>query len=322
MRVGLVTRFGGPEVLVTSEVPDPVPGPGEVVIAVTAADVLWVETAIRRGQGGPHFDVIPPYVPGGAVAGRVATVGAGVEPGWTGRPVVTDVPGGGYAERVVAAAADLTPIPDGLDPRVAAALMHDGVTALALFEITRIAGGEAVLVVGASGGLGILSVQLGLARGARVVATGRDERKLARIRELGPHAVIDSESPDWVQRARAAVGGTGADVVLDNIGGPVGRAAFALVAPGGRFSAHGTPSGAFTPVDEAEAARRGVTVSGIADVQLEDAERKRLVKQALVEAAAGRLRPVIGQTFPLSRAAAAHAAIEERTVFGKTLLLP
>ncbi len=96
----------------------------------------------------------------------------------------------------------------------------------------------------------------------------------------------------------------------------------ALAAPGGRFSAHGTPSGQFAEIDPAEADRLGVTVGGIQDVQLTDVEIQRVTREALAEAAAGRLTPVIGQTFPLSRAADAHAAIEARTVFGKTLLLP
>jgi NADPH2:quinone reductase len=142
-----------------------------------------------------------------------------------------------------------------------------------------------------------------LVRGARVVAIARDERKLARIRELGFDAVIDSEDPDWVEQARAALGGEGADVILDNVGGQVGEAAVAAIDPG-------------------EAKRRGVAVRGIADVQLTDIDLKRLTEQALTEAVAGRITPVIGQTFPLTRAADAHAAIEGRAVFGKTLLLP
>ena len=88
MQVVVVTRFGGPEILVPSEAPDPAAGPGEVVIDVAAADVLWVETMIRQGGGGEYFDVTPPYVPGGAVAGRVRTVGDGVDPDWLSRDVV------------------------------------------------------------------------------------------------------------------------------------------------------------------------------------------------------------------------------------------
>jgi NADPH:quinone reductase len=166
-----------------------------------------------------------------------------------------------------------------------------------------------------------VSVQLAKAAGARVAAVARDERKLALIRTLGPDAVIDSDAPDWVGQARAALGDAGATVVLDNIGGAVGEAAFALVAPGGHFSAHGTPSGRFAQVDTAEAESRGITVSGIGEVQLSPEEYRRLTARALAEAAAGRISPVVGQTYPLAKAADAHAAIEARTVIGKTLLL-
>jgi NADPH:quinone reductase len=322
MKAAVVTRWGGPEVLVTSEVPGPVARPGEVVIDVAAADVLWVETVIRQGRGGDYFDMTPPYIPGGGVSGRVRAVGDGVREVWIGREVAAHTPdGGGYAERVAVQADRLSPVPDGLGLREAAALLADGLTAMALFQGLRIGAGDAVLVVGASGGLGIVSVQLARARGARAVALARDERKLARIRELGAVAVIDSDASDWVEQARAALGGNGADAILDNVGGRVGEAAFALIAPGGRFSAHGSPSGRFASIDPAEAERRGVSLRGIRHVQLPKAERKRLAEQALAEAAAGRIRPVIGQTFPLARAAEAHAAVERRDVFGKTLLL-
>ncbi|HYH31794.1 MAG TPA: zinc-binding dehydrogenase [Pseudonocardia sp.] len=321
MQQVVVERFGGPEVLVPHEVADPVAGPGEVVVAVHAADVLWVETMIRRGDGVGYWPQTPPYVPGNAVAGHVLGVGDGVDPRWVGRPVVARTGGtGGYAEQVAVQASDVTAVPDGVDLAVAAALLHDGVTALALFETTRITADDTVLVVGASGGLGLLSVQLAKARGARVVAVARDERKLARIRALDPDAVVDSEAPDWVQKTRAELGGEGATVVLDNVGGALGEAALGLVAAGGRFSAHGTPGGRFAEVDPVETRGRGITVTGIADVQLAADDVRRLTAQALAEAAAGRIAPVIGQTHPLAEAAEAHAGIESRTVFGKTLL--
>lgn len=212
-------------------------------------------------------------------------------------------------------------MPDGLGLPSAAALAHDGPTALALAEGTRIGPGDRVLVVGASGGLGILSVQEALARGARVVIVARDERKLARLRRLGAQAVIDSEEAGWVERARAALGGAGADVILDNVGGDVGEAAFAAAAPGARFSAHGTPGGRFAAIDPAEAALGGIELRGIQHVQRPEADLARSAGEALALAAKGRFAPVIGQTFPLARAAEAHAAIEGRQVFGTTLLL-
>lgn len=119
----------------------------------------------------------------------------------------------------------------------------------------------------------------------------------------------------------ASRGGAGADVVFDGAGGELGRTAFAVTATGGRFSAHGSASGAFAPIDAEEAARRQITVFGIEQVQLDPATAKRLVVEALALAAAGRLSAVIGQTFPLEQAAAAHAAVEHRQTLGKTLLL-
>ncbi len=248
MRVVQAMAFGGPEVLVSSEAPDPVAGPGQVVVGVSVAPVLFVDTQIRRGWGGEWFTVKPPYVPGFGVAGQVISVGQGVDPAWVGRHVVTNThDGGGYAERAVAPAEGLIPMPDGLGLREAAALLHDGTTALGLVEGARIRRGEWVLVVAAAGGLGILLVQLAHAAGARVVGAARGKRKLDLARELGADAVVDYSEPGWPERVREATGGSGPDVVFDGVGGEIGRAAFEVAARGGRFSAHGAPSGAFAP---------------------------------------------------------------------------
>jgi len=320
MRAATVTEFGGPEVLHLVEQPDPVPGRGEVVVAVEVADTLWLETVVRSGVGQDYWPMRPPYVPGNGVAGRLASIGPGDDDSWVGRRVVAHTGNeGGYADRAVVPANGLSLVPDALDLEVAASLLHDGPTSLALFEVTRVGPQDVVLVVGASGGLGILSVQLGRARASKVVAVARGP-KLARVRELGPAAVIDSEQPDWVEQVRTWLPDTGADVVLDNIGGTVGEAAFALAGSGGRFSAHGTPSGRFAAIATAEAERRRVTVTGIERVQMSDADRKRYTEQALDEAVSGTFAPVIGQTFPIEEAARAHAAIEGRQIFGKTLL--
>ncbi|MEV4759226.1 zinc-binding dehydrogenase [Micromonospora sp. NPDC049559] len=315
-----VDRFGGPEVLVPREVPDPVPGAGEAVVDVAAADVLWVETMIRQGRGAPYFPIEPPYRPGVGVAGVVAAVGAGVDPGWVGRRVVTRTgANGGYVQRALVPADGLVPVPDAVEPAVAAALLHDGVTALGLVDVVRIEPGDRVLVTAAGGGLGVLLVQLALAAGARVVAAARGTAKLRRLADLGADTVDYSE-PDWAARVRSVVGGL--DVVLDGAGGAYGRAAFDLLAPGGRFSAHGMPSGEFAVADPAVARERGVTATGIERVQFSPEEFRRYLVAALDAAAAGHLTPLIGQTFPLTKAADAHAAIEARAVTGKTLLLP
>lgn len=321
MRVAKVERFGGPEVLMAAEMPDPVAGPGQVVVRVTAADVLFVETVVRRGEGGGYFPVKPPYVPGGAVAGQVISVAKGVEPSWIGQRVVAGMAGGGYAQQAIALVADLVPIPDGLGMDEAVALFHDGRTALGLLEATGAHAGESVLVTAAAGGLGILLVQRARSSGAHVVAAARGQAKLRLVRELGAETVVDYSEPDWTTRVREATGGTGPDVVFDGAGGQIGRAAFEITRPGGRFSAHGTASGAFADVDPKEAERRGITVRGIEQVQFTSADVRRLVVQVLSDAASGQIRPVIGQRFSLEHAADAHAAIEARDVIGKTLLV-
>ena len=150
------------------------------------------------------------------------------------------------------------------------------------------------------------------AAGGRVIATARGRRKLDVVRTLGADVVVDYSEPDWPERVRETTGGTGPDVVFDGAGGELGRAAFEITAPGGRFSAHGGPSGGFTEIDPYEAERRRVTVRGIQQVQYSPAELHRMTERALSEAAAGRIKPVIGRTFPLEQAADAHAAIEAR----------
>src|SRR5262245_10886506 len=167
MRAVLVERFGGPEVLVPAEVPDPVPGPGQVVVDVAVADTLFVEAVIRAGGARDYFDVRPPYVPGGAVAGRVHAVADGVDTGWIGRQVATRTIGfGGYAERAAATAGALIAVPRGVPLTTAAALQHDALTALALTEPAPVREDSWVLVTAAAGGMGVLLVQLAKAAGA------------------------------------------------------------------------------------------------------------------------------------------------------------
>ncbi|MFG1998545.1 zinc-binding dehydrogenase [Spirillospora sp. NPDC048911] len=319
-------KFGGPEVLVAREVPDLVAGPGEVVVKVAAVDTLFVDAQIRSGWGQEFFNIEPPYSPGGGVSGEVISVGEDVDPAWAGRRVLTYTGGleghSGYAEQAVAAADGLVPVPSGLGLQEAASLLHDGVSAYGLFERAKVTPEDSVLVVGATGGAAILLIQLAHAAGAKVIGAARGEHKLDVARGLGADVVVDYSEPGWAERVREATGGKGVRVVFDGVGGEIGEAAFQVVADGGWMSAHGAPTGGFSAIDPARAAQRGVTLHGIAEMQLDLADRTRLTEQALNDAAAGRIRPLIGQTFPLERAAEAHTAIEARTVVGKTLLLP
>jgi len=324
MQIIEVARFGGPEVLVPRQVADPVPGPGQVVIRTAASDVLFLDTMLRSGAGREFFPLRPPYVAGNGVSGWVAAIGAGVDPGWTGRPVIahTGEHGGtgGYAELAIVAADALIPVPDGMDVTEAVALLHDGATAVALLETVAVKPGDWILVTAAAGGMGVLLVQLARAAGGRVIGAARGERKLAVARAAGAEAVSDYSEPGWADGVRELTSGHGADVVFDGGGGALGHAAFTAVADGGRFSAHGTSDRGFARIDGAEAARRGVTVSGIPEFAAETFQRHGAT--ALAETAAGRIRPLIGQRFALADAAQAHATLENRTAVGKTLLLP
>ncbi|WP_026361575.1 zinc-binding dehydrogenase [Amycolatopsis nigrescens] len=315
MRAVQVRRFGGPDVLVTTEVPEPVAGPGQVVIGVAVADTLFLETQLRTGWGSDVFGLEPPYVPGTGVAGRVLSAGEGVDPGLLGREVVAGVTGGGYADKVAALAESVFEIPAGLGLREAAALQQIGPAALNVLDAAEIAPGERVLVTAAGGGLGSLLVQLAKAAGARVVAAAGSARKLRLAGELGADDVLDYSTSDWTATLDDV------DVVFDGAGGQVGLDAFARTARKGRFFAYGIPGGNFAGIDPAAAEERDIRVSGIELLQFSPEQIQRLVPRTLAAGAAGLVKPVIGQTFPLTRAADAHTAIESREAIGKTLLL-
>lgn len=319
-------RFGGPDVLAYRELADPVPGPGQLLVAAEACDVLFVDTMIRSGRGRDYFPIRPPYVPGNGVGGTVTAVGDGVDAAWLGREVVahTGRAGGtgGYAELAAASLADCALVPDGATVRDATALLHDGTTALRVLEVTGAGAGERILVLGAAGGMGIVLVQLLAARGAVVVGAARGPAKLDAITKAGAQAAVDYSDPDWTSAALAAFGGQRPDAVLDGVGGELGATAFGLVADYGRFSAHGSPSGSFTAIDAAAARARGITVTTIADLHYSAGDRARLMAGILTELAEGHLAPLIGQTYPLAEAPRAHAALAARATLAKSLLLP
>lgn len=319
MRVAEVVAFGGPEMLVPGKRPDPVAGPGEVVVDVAVASVTFVETQIRRGFHPWHAKPQLPYVPGGLVGGHAGTAG---------RVVARTDGTGGFAERAVVPAAALFPVPDGLGLPEAVTLHSDGSTAYGLIERVKIVPGDRVLVEAAAGGVGSLLVQLARAAGAQVIGAARGARKLALVRELGADVVVDYSREGWTRQVLEATDGTGPTVVFDGVGGPIGRAAYELTARDGRFSIHGASSGEPTRADStradptrADRARRGIEVIGIDQLSGFAPEIPRRAARMMALAAEGSVRPVIGQTFPLDQAAAAHAAVESRATLGKTLIV-
>ncbi|WP_433262864.1 zinc-binding dehydrogenase [Actinosynnema sp. CS-041913] len=312
MRAVWLTAFGGPEVLVAGEAPDPEAGPGQALVEVAYANITFVETQYRRTGQGP-FSVRPPVIPGNGVGGVVTRVGPGADPGLVGRRVVTATGGqGGYAERAAVDAAGVVVVPDGVPLDTAVALMADGRTALLNLRTVGAVAGQRVLVLAAAGGVGTLLVQLAKAAGAVVVgaAGGRDKGEV--VRDLGADEVVDYRTADWP----AKVGPV--DVVFDGVGGDTARAAFDLITPGGRMLSYGLASGEWAGIGPERAAEREVTL--VQGSRPTPDRLRELVSTVLHQAAEGALRPVIGQRFPLAKASDAHAAIESRATVGKTLL--
>jgi NADPH:quinone reductase len=313
---------GPPDVLQVVELPDPEPGPGQVVIEVAVAAITFVETLMRAGRfppGGPAF----PLVPGNGVAGTVAAVGEGVDPALLGRRVVSATGGsGGYAERVAVAADEPHAVPDGLGLRTAAALLADGRTAIGLARAARLGPGDRVLVTAAGGGVGTLLVQLARRAGvATVVALAGGEAKRARALDLGADVAVDYRQTGWPAEVRAASDGHGVDAAFDGVGGDVGTEVVGLLAPGARLVVHGMAGGPMTQVPPEVAEERKLTVVPLSGVLAGPGEARAATAEALAAAADGWLVPTIGQEYPLERAAEAHAAIEARATVGKTLLV-
>lgn len=312
MRAVWLKEFGGPEVLVPGEAPDPAPGEGQALIDVEFVNITFVETQMRSGTGPAPVKLEPPVIPGNGVGGVVAAVGEGVDAGLVGRRVVSSTGGSGaYAEKVAVDAKGLFEVPDGLALDDAVALLADGRTATMMVGAADVRAGERVLVEAAAGGVGTLLVQLAKARGAAVVAAAGGASKAEVAMGLGADEAVDYREPGWAGKVGPV------DVVFDGVGGEVAREAFTLLRSGGRMVSFGLASGEWASIPEEDAAGRGVT---LVRPQATPEQLREFTVSALQEAAQGRLRPVIGRRFPLEGAADAHRAIESRSTVGKTLL--
>jgi len=315
----VLAEFGPPGNLAVAQVPDPVAGPGQALVDVHIANITFVETQVRAGRA-PNPAMLPrlPAILGNGVGGIVRSVGAEADPALAGRRVITTTGGsGGYAEQVAADSAGLIDVPESLSLADAVALLADGRTAVALMRAAGVRSGQTVLVEAAAGGVGSLLVQLARGAGARVVAAAGGPRKVAVARQLGADVAVDYAGPGWADQVRAEAGAV--DVVFDGVGGAAGSAALGLLRDGGRFCAYGMASGSFTAFPGPATADRGIEV--IRGAPVSPPQMRELTEAALGLAAAGALRPLVGQTFPLDRAADAHAAIAARATVGKTLLL-
>ncbi|MGW5972977.1 zinc-binding dehydrogenase [Streptomyces sp. NPDC055186] len=316
--------FGPAENLVHEQVEDPHPGPGQVRIAVRAAGVHLLDTALRQGHQGPApAPTTLPTVPGREVAGLVDALGDGTPTDWLGRRVVAHLgfAPGGYAELAVTDADRLHEIPERLDFAQAVAMIGTGRTVMGIVQFAEPGPGDVVLVPAAAGGIGTLLVQYAKNAGATVIGLAGGPGKTARVAANGADLAVDYTDPAWPGRLSAHQG----DITLlyDGVGGDTARAAVALLAPGGRhvvfgWSAQGLDSTDPYLVD-------GVSLNVLGPEMMRRAGGadpvRTLELRALTEAAEGRLTPAVHR-FPLDEAATAHRALESRGTTGKVVLEP
>jgi NADPH:quinone reductase len=315
---------GGPDVLVLSERPDPMPTATEVLIRVAAAGVNRPDVAQRRGHYPP-----PPGasdIPGLEVAGTVAEVGAAVR-GWRpGDRVCALVSGGGYATSCVAPAPQCLPIPAPFDFIAAAAIPEAFFTVWTnVFERGRLVSGETALFHGGTSGIGTTAIQLAAARGVRVFATAGSDEKCRAAELLGAERGINYRTEDFVAVVKSLTEGRGADLILDIVGGDYLARNIAALAIEGRLVEIGLVGGKSTgALDLGEVFRRRLTITG-STLRPRTVEKKGAIAEALRREVwplleAGRVRPVIDRTFPLASAAAAHALMESSAHVGKIVL--
>ncbi|HWG94306.1 MAG TPA: NAD(P)H-quinone oxidoreductase [Mycobacteriales bacterium] len=323
MRAVSVPDPGGPEALVLAEVPDPEPGPGEVLVDVVATAVNRADVLQRRGHYPPPPGA-PPY-PGLECSGRVAALGEGVA-GWAvGDEVCALLAGGGYAERVAVPSGQLLPVPAGLSLQEAAALPEVVCTVWSnVFQVAGLQPGEVLLVHGGTSGIGTMALQLASRHGARVVCTVGSPEKAARAEELGAERAVRYRDEDFVEVVRELTDGRGADVVLDSLGASYLDRNLRSLAVGGRLVVIGLMGGTRAELDLGRLLARRASVHGTT-LRSRPAHEKAAVVEAVLAGVwpaveAGEVRPVVDRVLPLEQVAEAHRVVEASEHVGKVVL--
>ena len=320
MRAVVVRSHGGPEVLVAEELDRPEPGPGAVLVDVAAAGVNYIDTYQREGI----YPIPTPFTLGLEGSGTVAALGEGVTEFAVGDKVAWASSIGSYAQQVVAPAAQLVPVPSGVDLETAAGAMLQGMTAHYLTASTHpIAEGDVALVHAAAGGMGLLLTQMIKARGGRVIGTVSTEEKEKLAREAGADEIIRYTEQDVAERVRALTDGVGVHVVYDGVGKDTFDASLASLRPRGLLALYGAASGAVPPFDAQRLNSGGSLFLTRPSLAHHTATREELLWRAgeVFDAIqAGRLDIAIGGRYALDDARQAHEDLQGRRTTGKLLL--
>ncbi|MBS0578088.1 MAG: NADPH:quinone oxidoreductase family protein [Proteobacteria bacterium] len=323
MKAVLVREFAPLDQLSLAEVPAPAPAAGQVLIEVRAAGVNFMDGLIAQGK----YQTKPPlpFSPGAEVAGIIRSVGEGVTGIAPGTRVLAATGHGGFAEQVIAPAAGVMPLPEGMDFATAAGFPIVYATSHhALKDRAQLRAGETLLVLGAAGGVGLTAVEIGKVMGARVIACASSEEKLALCREYGADATLNYSAPDLRDRLRELTGGRGVDVVYDPVGGPYAEPCVRSLAFLGRYLVVGFASGEIPKIPLNLLLLKQASLVGVfwgAYAKLRPEHNAANFAELFAWYAQGRLKPHVSETYPLADFTQALDTVMNRRAKGKVVLL-
>ena len=314
MKAIQITEFGGPDVMHLVDLETPTPGPGQELITVSSIGINYADT--HQTENSYLFPQKLPLIPGVEVVGTTAS----------GVRVLALVEGGGYAQQVVTYSAAMVPVTEGVSDEQALCMLVQGSTAWHVLKtFGHLQPGETVVVHAAAGGVGTIAIQLAKMWGAKVIAVASSEDKRALATSLGADAVVDATQENLGEAIRAANGGKRVNLVLEMVGGKTFDDSLEILAPFGRLVVYGMASRvAPTIIQPASLMGGSKTITGF---WLQHCFGKKelmndVIEQLFALVVAGKLKPVIGATYPMSQAAIAHKAMRSRETTGKITLDP
>ena len=324
MKAVVCNAWGLPDTLVVQELPDPVPGPGQVALDVMAAGVNFPDVLIIQGKY--QFKPELPFTPGSELSGVVRAVGEGVEQLKVGDKVIAFTAQGAFAQQIVVNAQACMPMPPGMDFDTAAAItLTYGTSHHAVVDRAALKAGETMLVLGAAGGVGLAAIEIGKALGARVIAAASSDEKLAVCREHGADATINYTTEDLREAIKTATGGKGPDVIYDPVGGIYAEPAFRSIGWRGRYLVVGFANGDIPKLPLNLTLLKGASLMGVFWGEFAKREPKAnlaAMRELMGWLAAGKIKPRISGRYALADTAAALNDMAARKVTGKVVIQP